>query len=122
VQLLAISERGFGKRTPLSEYPRQGRGGQGVISLRVTDKTGELVTLWPTGGGEDLFALAEGGTLIRTGVGQISSYGRASQGVTVMKVQPGDRVVQAIVLPADEEVAHKASLIAEQPALDEPSA
>ena len=122
LQLLAISERGFGKRTPLSEYPRQGRGGQGVISLRVTDKTGELVTLWPTIGGEDLFALAEGGTLIRTGVSQISSYGRASQGVTVMRVQPGDRVVQAIVLPADDEVADKARLIAEQPNPNEPPA
>lgn len=122
LQLLTISERGLGKRTPLSEYPRQGRGGQGVISLRVTDKTGELVTLWPTIGSEELFVLAEGGTLIRTGVRQISSYGRASQGVHVMKVQNDDRVVQAIVLPADDEVAKEAQLISETVLTDEPPA
>jgi len=111
VQLLAISEHGFGKRTPIGEYPRQGRGGQGVITLRVTDKTGELVNLWPTAGGEELFVLSEGGILIRTRADSISSYGRPSQGVTVMRLGDGDRVVQATVLPADEEVAQHAEAI-----------
>jgi DNA gyrase subunit A len=105
VQLLAISEFGFGKRTPVPEYPRQGRGGQGVITLRVTDRTGELVSLSPVHGSEELFVLSEGGILIRTKVDQVSSYGRASQGVTVMRLGEGDRVVQAIVLPAEEQVA-----------------
>jgi DNA gyrase subunit A len=105
VQLLAISEFGFGKRTPVPEYPRQGRGGQGVITLRVTDRTGELVALSPVHGSEELFVLSEGGILIRTKVDQVSSYGRASQGVTVMRLGEGDRVVQAIVLPAEEQVA-----------------
>jgi DNA gyrase subunit A len=104
VQLLAISERGFGKRTPVDEYPRQGRGGQGVLTLRVTAKTGELVNLWPVAGGEEAFVLSEGGILIRTKVDSVSTYGRASQGVTIMKLGDGDRVVQAIVLPAEEQV------------------
>ncbi len=104
VQLLAISERGFGKRTPVDEYPRQGRGGQGVLTLRVTAKTGELVNLWPVAGGEEAFVLSEGGILIRTKVDSVSTYGRASQGVTIMKLGEGDRVVQAIVLPAEEQV------------------
>ncbi len=104
VQLLAISERGFGKRTPVDEYPRQGRGGQGVLTLRVTAKTGELVNLWPVGGNEELFVLSEGGILIRTKVEGVSTYGRASQGVTIMKLGDRDRVVQAIVLPAEEQV------------------
>jgi DNA gyrase subunit A len=111
VQLLAISETGFGKRTPVIEYPRQGRGGQGVITLKVTEKTGELVSLWPTHGGEELFVLSQGGILIRTRVDQISSYGRSSQGVTIMRMGAGDRVVQAIVLPADEQVAQVAQAI-----------
>ncbi|MBW6456141.1 MAG: DNA gyrase subunit A [Trueperaceae bacterium] len=110
-QLLAISETGFGKRTPVVEYPRQGRGGQGVITLKVTEKTGELVSLWPTHGGEELFVLSEGGILIRTRVDQISSYGRSSQGVTIMRMGAGDRVVQAIVLPADDQVAQVAQAI-----------
>jgi DNA gyrase subunit A len=110
-QLLAISETGFGKRTPVVEYPRQGRGGQGVITLKVTEKTGELVSLWPTQGGEELFVLSEGGILIRTRIDQISSYGRSSQGVTIMRMGTGDRVVQAIVLPADEQVAQVAQAI-----------
>lgn len=104
LQLLAIAERGFGKRTPVAEYPRQGRGGQGVLTLRVTDKTGELVSLWPVVGDEEAFVLSEGGILIRTKVAQVSTYGRASQGVTIMKLGEGDRVVQAIVLPAEEQV------------------
>ena len=113
VQLLAISETGYGKRTPVVEYPRQGRGGQGVITLKVTEKTGELVNLWPTHGGEELFVLSEGGILIRTRVDQISSYGRSSQGVTIMRMGGGDRVVQAIVLPADDQVALVAQAIVE---------
>lgn len=113
VQLLAISELGFGKRTAVVEYPRQGRGGQGVITLRVTDRTGELVSLAPTQGGEELFVLSEGGVLIRTRVDQVSSYGRASQGVTVMRLGASDRVVQATVLPADDQVAEVAQAIAE---------
>jgi DNA gyrase subunit A len=110
-QLLAISEFGFGKRTPVAEYPRQGRGGQGVITLRVTDRTGALVSLSPVHGGEELFVLSEGGILIRTQVDQVSSYGRASQGVTVMRLGDGDRVVQSIVLPAEEQLAQVARRI-----------
>ncbi|MDF1523092.1 MAG: DNA gyrase subunit A [Trueperaceae bacterium] len=104
VQLLSISERGYGKRTPVDEYPRQGRGGQGVLTLRVTAKTGELVNLWPVVGGEEAFVLSEQGIMIRTKVDQVSTYGRASQGVTVMRLGEGDRAVQAIVLPAEEQV------------------
>ena len=120
VQLLTISEFGYGKRTPVIEYPRQGRGGQGVITLRVTDKTGQLVNLWPTHGGEELFVLSEGGILIRTRVDQVSSYGRASQGVTIMRLGGGDRAVQAIVLPADDQVALVAQAIADAAPSDEP--
>ena len=122
VQLLAISETGFGKRTPVVEYPRQGRGGQGVITLKVTEKTGGLIGLSPTQGGEELFVLSEGGILIRTRVDQVSSYGRSSQGVTIMRMGAGDRVVQAIVLPADDQVARVAQAIAEGVPPDEPAA
>jgi DNA gyrase subunit A len=107
--LLSISELGFGKQTKLSEYPQQGRGGQGVITLRVTEKTGELVALNSVQGGEDLFVLTKGGILIRSKVDRVQTYGRASQGVTVIKLSATDRVVQAMLLPADDQVALAAS-------------
>jgi len=102
--LLAVSERGYGKRTKLSEYPLRGRGGLGVITLKVTDKTGGLVRLSPVSGAEELLVLSEGGILIRTKVDQVSSYGRSSQGVTIMKLGDDDRVVSAMVMMADEQI------------------
>jgi DNA gyrase subunit A len=101
-ELLAVSERGYGKRTPLPEYPVQGRGGQGVITLKVVAKTGKLIGLSCVLGEEELFVLSERGVLIRTQVGQVSSYGRSSQGVTIMRLGEGDRVVSAMVMLAEE--------------------
>jgi len=92
-ELLSVTESGLGKRTKVNEFPRQGRGGQGVIAHRLTDRTGAMVNLSPMLGAEELFVLSEHGILIRTAVDQVSSYGRASQGVNVMRIGEGDRVV-----------------------------
>ncbi|HLR45597.1 MAG TPA: DNA gyrase C-terminal beta-propeller domain-containing protein, partial [Deinococcales bacterium] len=81
-----------------------GRGGFGVITLRVTDKTGNLVSLSPVQGGEEMFVLSEGGVLIRTNETQVSTYARSSQGVNVMRLDEGDRVVSASVMLAEEQV------------------
>ncbi len=97
-ELLVVAEHGYGKRTVLSEYPRQVRGGQGVITLRVTEKTGTLVSLSNVQGDEELLVLSEGGVLIRTRVSEISSYGRPSQGVKIMRLSDGDKVVAAKVM------------------------
>ena len=97
-ELLVVAEHGYGKRTVLSEYPRQARGGQGVITLRVTEKTGKLVSLSNVQGDEELLVLSEGGVLIRTRVSEISSYGRPSQGVKIMRLGDGDKVVAAKVM------------------------
>ena len=97
-ELLTVSEHGYGKRTALSEYSRQARGGQGVITLRVTERTGPLVSLSSVQGDEELLVLSEGGVLIRTHVNEISSYGRASQGVKIMRLSSGDKVVAAKVM------------------------
>ncbi len=103
-ELLTVSECGFGKRTPLKEYPIQGRGGMGVITMKVTEKTGHLVNLDYVLGDEDLFVLSEGGVLIRTRVKEVSSYGRSSQGVTIMRLGEGDQVVAAMVMPDEEKL------------------
>jgi DNA gyrase subunit A len=104
-ELLAVSERGYGKRTALSDYPVQGRGGQGVITLKVVERTGKLVGLSCVLGEEELFVLSERGVLIRTQVEGVSSYGRSSQGVTIMRMGEGDRVVSAMVMLAEENLA-----------------
>lgn len=115
-QLLAVSECGFGKRTRLSEYPVQGRGGMGVITLKVTEKTGHLVHLSNVLGDEDLFVLSEGGVLIRTRVKEISAFGRASQGVTIMRLGQGDSVVAAMVMPDEDKLEDEAPAASSQPA------
>ncbi len=103
-ELLTVSEAGFGKRTRLQEYPIQGRGGVGVITMRVTEKTGELISLDRVTGEEELFVLSEGGILIRTRVGEVSNYGRPSQGVTIMRLDESDRVVATMVLLPDDKL------------------
>ena len=101
-ELLAVTECGFGKRTLLKEYPVQGRGGQGVVTLKVTSKTGNLASLGSVRGDEELLVLSEGGVLIRTRVGEVSRYGRSSQGVTIMRLGEGDRAVSVMVMLAEE--------------------
>ena len=103
-ELLTVSEAGFGKRTRLQEYPIQGRGGVGVITMRVTEKTGDLISLDRVTGEEELFVLSEGGVLIRTRVGEVSNYGRSSQGVTIMRLDESDRVVATMVLLPDDKL------------------
>ncbi len=103
-ELLTLSEYGFGKRTKLSEYPIQGRGGLGVITLKVTEKTGKVVMLDYVLGDEELFVLSENGVLIRTRVKEVSSYGRSSQGVTIMRLGDDDKAVSAMVMPPEEKI------------------
>ncbi len=103
-ELLTVSEAGFGKRTRLQEYPIRGRGGVGVITMRVTEKTGDLISLDRVTGEEELFVLSEGGILIRTRVGEVSNYGRSSQGVTIMRLDESDRVVATMVLLPDDKL------------------
>jgi DNA gyrase subunit A len=101
-ELLTISENGYGKRTAISEYPVQGRGGQGVITLKVTDKTGNLVALEKVNGDEELMVISANGVAIRTRVEEISSYGRSSQGVKVMRIGDKDRVTSAFPIRNEE--------------------
>jgi DNA gyrase subunit A len=90
--LLIISEKGFGKRTRLSEYPVQGRGGQGVKTLNITARTGNVAACRVVEPGQDLMLVTKDGIVVRTRVDSISLIGRNTQGVTVMKVGEGDQV------------------------------
>ncbi len=87
--LLAITENGFGKRTELDEYRVQNRGGRGVITYKITPKTGELVGIKIVTGVEDVMLITDTGTIIRLNSGEISVLGRSTQGVTLMRTNEG---------------------------------
>ncbi|HEY8362885.1 MAG TPA: DNA gyrase subunit A [Tissierellaceae bacterium] len=90
--LLVISENGFGKRTPLDEYKTQNRGGKGLITYKIKEKTGEIVSAKVVGDEDEILMISMSGTIIRIAVKDISVSGRATQGVTLMKMED-DKVV-----------------------------
>lgn len=99
--LLAVGAKGYGKRTPAGEYPRQGRGGQGVIGFKVSPKVGRLAALLPVQGNEDLLVLSRKGQAIRTRVRGIPSYSRSTGGVRIINLPEGDEVASAFVIAED---------------------
>jgi DNA gyrase subunit A len=101
--LLAITENGFGKRTELDEYRVQIRGGKGVITYKITPKTGKLVGVRIASEEDDVMLITDTGTIIRINVKDISVLGRATQGVTLMRTNDGGKVVSIETLTPDME-------------------
>ena len=106
LELLVISENGLGKRTEISEYKVQGRGGSGIKTMNITDKTGKLINarIINTADDQDLLLISAKGQVVRTPIKNISSLGRATQGVRVMRFkEEGDHVVNIALLMKGEE-------------------
>ncbi|MEE0865740.1 MAG: DNA gyrase subunit A [Clostridia bacterium] len=101
--LLAITENGFGKRTELDEYRVQKRGGRGVITYKITPKTGKLVGVRIATEEDDVMLITDTGTIIRLKVNEISILGRSTQGVTLMRTNDGGKVVSIETLTPDVE-------------------
>ena len=100
---MVVTERGYGKRTPVSEYPRKHRAGQGIFTLRVTEKVGRLAAIRnATDPEEEILLITAQGMVLRTTVEAIPRYGRQTQGVIVMRLQPGDAVVAIAPVGLDE--------------------
>ena len=93
--ILTASERGYGKRTPLDEYPKKGRGTQGVIALQTTARNGRLVGAIQLSDHHEVLLISDGGTLVRTRAAEIAQVGRNTQGVTLMRLA-ADESLQAI--------------------------
>lgn len=91
--LLTITEKGYGKRTPLKEYRRTNRGGVGVINIKVTDKNGKVIGIKTVTDEDEIMIITKKGVLIRTTVKGISQIGRNTQGVKVMKLDQDDHVI-----------------------------
>ncbi|MCY1510500.1 DNA gyrase subunit A [compost metagenome] len=92
-QILSASERGYGKRTPLEDYPRRGRGGQGVIAMVTNERNGKLVGAVQVQDGEEIMLISDQGTLVRTRVDEVSSSSRNTQGVTLIKLAKDETLV-----------------------------
>ena len=100
--LLAITENGFGKRTELDEYRVQNRGGRGVITYKITPKTGNIVGIRIATEDEDVMLITNSGTIIRLKVADISILGRATQGVTLMRTNGDEKVVSIETIAPEE--------------------
>ena len=100
--LLAITEHGFGKRTDLDEYRVQNRGGRGVITYKVTQKTGKLIGIRVTDDSNDIMMITDKGTIIRISVKDVSVLGRSTQGVTLMRTNDGGKVVSIELVEPEE--------------------
>lgn len=94
-QLLVASEKGLGKRTPFEDYPTKGRGGKGVITMNVTDKTGRVVGALRVTEDDDVMLMTDGGQSVRIPASQIRVTGRNAQGVKLMNLKEGE-IIQDI--------------------------
>ncbi|MGL6009141.1 MAG: DNA gyrase C-terminal beta-propeller domain-containing protein, partial [Culicoidibacterales bacterium] len=99
-----VTERGYGKRTPISEYRLQSRGGKGVITLNVTDKNGRLIGLKAVKGDEhDLMIMTNEGIIIRLPIAQVSKIGRATQGVRLIRLESTQAVATIALVDHEED-------------------
>jgi DNA gyrase subunit A len=90
--VLTATENGFGKRTPISDYPRHGRGGQGVIAIQTSERNGEVIGAVLVEEHDEVMLISTGGVLIRTAVTQIREMGRSTQGVTLISLDQGEKL------------------------------
>ena len=100
--LLTVSENGYGKRTECSEYPRIRRGGKGVIDIKTSDRNGPVVSCKQVLDEDEVMIITQQGIMIRVPVGEISCIGRNTQGVRVINVEEGDRVIDMTRVVVDE--------------------
>jgi DNA gyrase subunit A len=100
--ILTATGNGFGKRTAISDYPIQGRGGMGVIAIQATERNGPLVGALQVDEDDEIVLISSSGTLVRTPVAEISVIGRNTQGVRLIRLDDGDTLVGMDTLPAED--------------------
>jgi DNA gyrase subunit A len=116
-ELLVVTENGYGKRTPIADYPRKGRGAMGVKTIQLTESKGGLAAALIVREHQELVFISVNGMVQRTGVRGISRYGRASQGVKVMNIRDEDRV-SAVALVVEDSAETAAQVAAEEGPVD----
>jgi DNA gyrase subunit A len=113
--ILTATENGYGKRTPLPDYPRKGRGTQGVIGIQTTERNGKLVRAVLMGPRDEVLLISDGGTLVRTRGSEISRVGRNTQGVTLIRLSKEEKLqaVERMDASLDEGVEEETSAAVE---------
>ena len=101
--LVTVTENGYGKRTSLEEYRQQGRGGKGIITIKTSDRNGKVVDIKLINDDYDLMFITDGGKVLRTRVGDLSIIGRNTQGVRLMVLESGERIVAVAKLAEKDE-------------------
>ena len=101
--LLVATELGYGKRTDFAEYPRKNRGGQGVISIKTSERNGPVVAAFAVQDTDALMLITEKGQMVRTGLGELRNIGRNTQGVRLITLAEGDRLVSVSPVDAEED-------------------
>jgi DNA gyrase subunit A len=101
--ILTVTENGFGKRTSKEDHATQGRGGQGVIGIQTSERNGALVSAKQVSDDDDIMLISDGGTLVRTSAIQISTLGRNTQGVTLIRLRDGEKLVGLARIAKEEE-------------------
>jgi DNA gyrase subunit A len=119
--LLTVSENGLGKRTAIGEYRLQKRGGSGVINLRLSERTGRVVTIRAVQEDEQLMMITRKGVVNRQRVSEISLIGRATQGVKLMNLDDGDSLVDVARIIVEDEVDGPLGEVTDSDGLDEPT-
>jgi len=119
-QILTASLNGYGKRTQLEEFPRRGRGGQGVIAMVTNERNGRLVGAVQVQSGEEIMLISDQGTLVRTRVDEVSSLGRNTQGVTLIKLGKNEHLVglERVQEPSEEDVLEDIEAVIDEHALE----
>ena len=102
--VLTITRNGFGKRTSVKDYRKTARGGKGVINLKISEKTGDIVTTISVNASDSIIITTARGIVIRTSLKNIRVMGRAAQGVKIVKLQQGDYVTDLVKVQEIEEV------------------
>ena len=119
--VLVLSENGYGKRTDLDEYRVTNRGGKGVKTINITEKTGDLISIQAVTDENDLMIINRSGVTIRTKVDQIRLAGRATQGVKIINLREGDVIASVMAVPVSEEEEVEPIVNTEEGAVEVPS-
>jgi DNA gyrase subunit A len=104
--VLTVTENGFGKRTPIDQFPIKGRGGMGVISIKTSPRNGEQIGAVRVDEDDEIMLITDGGTLVRTRVADVSRMGRDTQGVTMIRLSNDEKLIgieRVEALEADED-------------------
>jgi DNA gyrase subunit A len=119
-QVLTVTENGYGKRTEVAEYRKTNRGGSGIINIKTSERNGNVVALKGVTDNDDIMLMTKNGIIIRSSVSKISVIGRNTQGVRLINLEEGDKVVDIALCErqSDEEIA--AAEVGEQPVLGPP--